>query len=486
MAEGGLYDPQFMTVSKNGTERKVPFSDSLKNSSTLSDWINHEKRVVDIVSTIRNVEHDLRNIKSNNPNLWIDKGNFCLKFWASKDELKKEFELYLPMLKEKNQSSRRTALRKLNLEFEERFTEWCKHLRNLGFIDSLPQKLKDEGDLLKFCKSMDQFSEMTRNLSSELDTINNLMKQEERSSKVKSSIQKLQEFKSKLDKVYESVCSQLKTESIGELSMFEKEIREFSVKIQQATTDSLNYVDRLNEVKDHWNQPISSDGLGETTSMKDIPVTSTGDEGSQTRNLRQSANDTLEKRLKLLRDVNQSTAFDKSENRTEFAPRQTGSATLSTVKRRSLVDFSPSRTLPKSDICKPLGSRVGSELSTVSELRRLEMHAKVLEQKSQLEIEKRQRELKLEKTKMQMEMHQKLLDLQAEAEIAEMESRKALEQHEMRLQIEEAEGSVLAVSICSSLMSLTLGEDKNSDIRSWLERSDENLEKGFSQPKESS
>ena len=119
MAEGGLYDPQFMTVSKNGSERKVPFSDSLKNSSTLSDWINHEKRVVDIVSTIRNMEHDLRNIKSNNPILWIDKGNFCLKFWASKDELKKDFELYLPMLKEKNQSSRRTALRKLILEFEE-------------------------------------------------------------------------------------------------------------------------------------------------------------------------------------------------------------------------------------------------------------------------------------------------------------------------------------------------------------------------------
>ena len=131
---------------------------------------------------------------------------------------------------------------------------------------------------------------------------------------------------------------------------------------------------------------------------------------------------------------------------------------------------------------------MGFELSRVSELRRSEMHAKVLEQKSQLEIEKRQRELKLEKTKMQMEMemHQKLLDLQAEAEIAEMESKKALEQHEMRLQIEEAEGSVRAVSICPSLMSLTLGEDKNSDIRSWLKRSDENLEKGFSQPKESS
>ena len=87
---------------------------------------------------------------------------------------------------------------------------------------------------------------------------------------------------------------------------------------------------------------------------------------------------------------------------------------------------------------------------------------------------------------MEMVMHRKLLDLQAEAEIAEMESRKALEQHEMRLQIEEAEGSVRALSICPSLMALTLEEDKNSDIRSWLERSGENLEKGFSQPKESS
>ena len=98
---------------------------------------------------------------------------------------------------------------------------------------------------------MDQFSEKTRNLSSELDTINNLKKREKRSSEVKSSIQKLQEFKTKLDQVYESVCSQLKTESIGEFSMFKKDVREFSVKVQQATTDSLNYVGRLNEVKDH-------------------------------------------------------------------------------------------------------------------------------------------------------------------------------------------------------------------------------------------
>ena len=127
-------------------------------------------------------------------------------------------------------------------------------------------------------------------------------------------------------------------------------------------------------------------------------------------------------------------------------------------------------------------------MASVSERRRLEVHAKVLEQKSDLEIEKMQPELKVEKTKKQMElkMHKKLLVLPGEAEIIEMEIREALEQHKRRLQIEEAEASVRALSICPSLMSLTLEEDKSSDIRSWLKRSDENLEKGFSRPKESS
>ena len=96
--------------------------------------------------------------------------------------------------------------------------------------------------------------------------------------------------------------------------------------------------------------------------------------------------------------------------------------------------------------------------------------------------------MKLEKTKKQMElkMHKKLLVLPAEAEIDKIKIREALEQHERRLQIEEAMASVRASSICPSLMSLTLEEDKNSEIRSWSERSDENFEKGFLQPKESS
>ena len=56
----------------------------------------------------------------------------------------------------------------------------------------------------------------------------------------------------------------------------------------------------------------------------------------------------------------------------------------------------------------------------------------------------------------------------------------------MQLQIEEAEGSICASSICPSLMSLSLEEDKNSDIKSWLDQGVEDFDKCFSQPKDSS
>ena len=125
-------------------------------------------------------------------------------------------------------------------------------------------------------------------------------------------------------------------------------------------------------------------------------MTSIYDEVSQPRNMRPRANDKLEKSLKLLRNVNQSKAFHRNQSCTEAAPRQTGSATLSTVKRPSLVDISPS-SFAKNDTFNRRGSIVGSDLSRVSKLRRLEMHAKVLEQKSQLENEKKQRKKSSEK-----------------------------------------------------------------------------------------
>ena len=131
----------------------------------------------------------------------------------------------------------------------------------------------------------------------------------------------------------------------------------------------------------------------------------------------------------------------------------------------------------------------------MSERRRLEIQAELIDQKSQMEIEKRERELEPEKTlreiernleRQQIEMEERLHELQAESEIADLKRKKAFERQQMQLQIEEVEGSIRASSICPFMMSLTLEEDKNSEIKSWLDHAVEDLDECFSQSKESS
>ena len=208
--------------------------------------------------------------------------------------------------------------------------------------------------------------------------------------------------------------------------------------------------------------------------------------------------------MKLLKEANQSTLFLKINDRFDNPSFQPQSATLGSQKRFSLVDYSPTRTLAMSEPAKKACSKIGSNASKMSERRRLEIQAELMDQKLQMEIEKKERELELEKTRREMErdleelekkqemerreveMQKRLQELQAESDIAELRSKKAFEKHQLRLQIEEAEGSIRASSICPSLMSLTLEEDKNSDIKSWLDQGVEDLDKCFSQPKESS
>ena len=92
------------------------------------------------------------------------------------------------------------------------------------------------------------------------------------------------------------------------------------------------------------------------------------------------------------------------------------------------------------------------------------------------ELEKKQ-----EMERREVEMQKGLQELRAESEIVELRSKKAFEKHQLRLQIEDAEGSIRASSICPSLLSLTLEEDKTSDIKSWLDQGVEDFDKCFSQ-----
>ena len=103
-----------------------------------------------------------------------------------------------------------------------------------------------------------------------------------------------------------------------------------------------------------------------------------------------------------------------------------------------------------------------------------------------MELEKTRKEIEKNLERQQIEIEEKLQELQIESENIDLKRKKAFERQQMRLQIGEAEGSIRASSICPTLMSLTPEEDKNSDIKSWLDQGVEDLDKGFSQSKESS
>ena len=257
--------------------------------------------------------------------------------------------------------------------------------------------------------------------------------------------------------------------------------------VQQAMTDALNYIDSCNTAA---NDPLENIETPEVSGLESSELSRHDENRSQAK---QIANETLDKGLKLLKEANQSALFLKFDDRLDNPSCQPQSATLGSQKRFSLVDYSPTRLLAMSEPAKKAGSKIGSNASKMSERRRLEIQAELMDQKLQMEIEKRERELELEKTRREMErnlerqqIEERLQELQAESEIADLKRKKAFERQQMQLQIEEAEGSIRASSICPSLMSLTLEEDKNSDIKSWLDQGVEDVDKCFSQPKESS
>ena len=121
--------------------KKLPFSDSLKNSNVnCRICLNYQKH----------------GTKSPKPKVaesifLTDLGNFCLNLRASNDQLKNKFELYLSILKK--QGERRQALGRLISEFEDRFRKWSQNSNILRYIDQLPLRLKDGRDIRQRLKT---------------------------------------------------------------------------------------------------------------------------------------------------------------------------------------------------------------------------------------------------------------------------------------------------------------------------------------------
>ena len=143
----------------------------------MNEWIEHEKRVSDLILVLRNLDADFQDLHAQNPTVWVDVGKFFLTYSTSKNKLRKEFKMYLPMLKDKFQGSRKVILSKLEYELENFFENWIKKSAYLASVSSLPLRLKSENDLLKFTKLCDQFHDAKRTIIAEKTTIDKLIEQ---------------------------------------------------------------------------------------------------------------------------------------------------------------------------------------------------------------------------------------------------------------------------------------------------------------------
>ena len=184
----------------------------------MKEWIEHEKRVSDLILILRNLDGDFQDLHAQDPTVWVDLGKFFLTYSTSKDNLRKEFEMYLPMLKDKFQGSRKEILYKLEYELENYFENWSKKSSFLVSVSRLPPRLKNENDLMKYMKLCDQFYDAKRIIEAEKMTISKLIGQGARSSHVKLAIQKLQDNKAILDKSLESRRNCLKPDALTTLS----------------------------------------------------------------------------------------------------------------------------------------------------------------------------------------------------------------------------------------------------------------------------
>ena len=203
----------------------------------------------------------------------------------------------------------------------------------------------------------------------------------------------------------------------------------------------------------------------ETHNLSSNPET---DQGKR----KKSAVEKMNQSLKLLKSFNDKISRDETSKYEEGSTKYEAPADKSQELKPSTSNFPSTMKSAASEPSKYQHSNTGSRSSRLSERRRLESRAKLLEQESRMAIGKKERELELKRKQRQleMEMELKLEDVQAETELTELRDQTSLKMQEMKLQIEEAEGSCNGSTVSPSLMSLSIDAVKKSDIKSWLDQ----------------
>ena len=384
MASGGTLDTKVMTLKdKDGAVHLLAFSAALRNSSNENSWNDHEERLAQHFQSILDLDNDFEELKQKEASAFspiTDLGKACLEYIDVSRKYNNEYPFGLPMLKNKYKEERNKVKKEMDNEIAQKFEKWCQMFFPLRGMMRLPEVLIREADFVNYCKLSGQWFHTREEILQEKANIDNLMKKGARTIRVKSALAKIQEKKVFLYKVLKQQRSLLKPEHLNFVAQKDHDLRGMETLLQKATIEWINYVDPVESSAKASNEKDTVEAV-ETSDQQTMES-----ENQPNPNASLTAHDKLDRSFKLLKHSNESSLLSQ---KTERSPRSANLVALGESQRRSIVDFSGMRTFRASEASQKLGSKVGSDTSKLSERRRLQKEAKLMEQESQMEIEKK-------------------------------------------------------------------------------------------------
>ena len=169
----------------------------------------------------------------------------------------------------------------------------------------------------------------------------------------------------------------MKPEHLNFVAQKDQDFNELETLLRKTTIEWINYVDPVESSAEAKNE---KDNVEAVETSEQLTLES---ENQPDPNVSRTAHDKLGSSLKLLKHSNESSLLNQQ---IESSQRSANLVALGESQRRSIVDFSRTRTFRASEPSQKLGSKAGSDTSKLSERRRLQMEAKLMEQESQMEI----------------------------------------------------------------------------------------------------
>ena len=254
--------------------------------------------------------------------------------------------------------------------------------------ETVHTSLKDKSQFLRYCKLSDQFNDARIKIQDEIVTTDSLIAQGARSTKVKSAIPKVREIKDEMDNALKEQRT-LMTLHFGNREFFapkQATLAGVEREFQRATIEWIGYVDPDTKNTNTASENLAAEDATIAEERSETHNPSTYPESDQGKR-KKSAVEKMDRSLKLLKNFNDTISRDESSKYEEGTTKYEAPTDKSQELKPSTSNF-PSTSEPS----KYQHSNTGSRLS---ERRRLESRAKLLEQELRMATENKERELEL-------------------------------------------------------------------------------------------